>query len=75
MERIGKARNGAKECMRRRKIKNNDEVQGNNRGFFDPSHCNSSTLEICHYNSTILKFAIIILDLSSLCHFLRLPDN
>ena len=31
MERIGKARNGAKECVRRRKIKNSDKVQGNNK--------------------------------------------
>jgi hypothetical protein len=34
MERIGKTRNGAKECMRRRKIRNGGKVQGiNKRGL------------------------------------------
>jgi hypothetical protein len=44
-----------------------------NKGFFDPSHYNSSSLENCHYNSGILKTAITIVGLHDSCHFLHIP--
>ena len=41
--------------------------------FLDTDHYNSVSLENCHYNLGILKYAIIIIGLSESCHFLRIP--
>lgn len=40
-------------------------------GFFDRSRYNSSSFEICHYNSPIRGSATVILSLSCPCHFLQ----
>ena len=38
------------------------------KGYFDPCHYNSSSLEICHYYSCIWTHAITILLLLKICH-------
>jgi hypothetical protein len=42
-------------------------------GYLDWYHYNSQSLEICQYNSHILKCTIINLCFPRQCHFLRLP--